>query len=274
LIAPVRARRHIGVLVRHDLRYSLSSPRGLLFLIFFALLWGWAFYQLAGGVAENLGKGETSFLIALVFDMKVLRLLQQRPPTLAAYFVVATLLTPLFAMLGSCDQTATDLGTRHIRFLIPRVGRAEIFIARLLGATMLVTCAQLLAGVGATIVTLIASSGDTGDIIAYGAQVTAILIVYSLPFIALMSFVSAAMASVGLALLVGLGGYVLLAIALSALLLKGAAATIVPLLLPSGLKPHFQQPDVGPALLGAAACLIYAAAYAVLGWQVFRKRDA
>ena len=161
------------------------------------------------------------------------------------------MLTPLFAMLGSCDQTATDLGTRHIRFLIPRVGRAEIFIARFVGAAVLVTCAQLLAGVGATIVTLVASGGDSGEIIAFGAQVTAILIVYSLPFVALMSFVSAAMASVGLALLVGLGGYILLTIALSAVPLKGTAATIVPLLLPSGLKQFFHQPELGPAIAAA-----------------------
>ena len=273
-MASVRARRHIGVLVRHDLRYSLSSPRGLLFLIFFALLWGWAFYKLAGGAAENLGKGQDSLLIAWLFDIKVLQLVQERPPTLVAYFVVATLLTPLFAMLGSCDQTATDLGTRHIRFLIPRVGRAEIFIARFIGAAVLVTGAQLLAGVGATIVTLIASDNGSGEIIAFGAQVTAILVVYSLPFVALMSFVSAAMASVGLALLVGLGGYILLTIALSAAPLKGTAATIVPLLLPSGLKQFFHQPDIGPALAAAAACFIYVAVYAALGWQVFRTRDA
>jgi ABC-type transport system involved in multi-copper enzyme maturation permease subunit len=273
-VATVRARRHIGVLVRHDLRYSLSSPRGLLFLIFFALLWGWAFYQLAGGAAENLGKGQDSLLIAWLFDMQVLHLIQERPPTLAAYFVVATMLTPLFAMLGSCDQTATDLGTRHIRFLIPRVGRAEIFIARFIGAAILVTCAQLLAGVGATIVTLVASTGDSAEIIRFGAQVTAILIIYSLPFVALMSFVSAAMASVGLALLVGLGGYVLLAIALSAIPLTGTAATIVPLLLPSGLKRYFHQTELGPALAAAGACFIYVAGYAGLGWQVFRKRDA
>jgi len=262
------------VLVRHDLRYALSSPRGLLFLIFFALLWGWGFYKLAGGAAEDLGKGQSSLLIAWLFDMKVLHLVQERPPTLVAYFVAATWLAPLFAMLGSCDQTASDLGTRHIRFLIPRVGRAEIFIARFLGAAILVTSAQLLAGVGATIVTMIASSGDRGDIVAFGAQVTAILMVYSLPFVALMSLVSAAMASVGLAMLVGLAGYVLLAIALSALPLEGTAATIIPLLLPSGLKPHFHQPDMGPALIAAAACLIYVAVYAVLGWQVFRRRDA
>jgi ABC-type transport system involved in multi-copper enzyme maturation permease subunit len=256
------------------LRYSLSSARGLLFLIFFGLLWGWILSKLAAGWAQELGTPKASFLIAWLFDTRVLRLFQERPLTLSAYFVIATWLTPLFAMLSSCDQTATDLGTRHIRFLIPRVGRAEIFIARILGATTLIAVAQLLAGVTATVITLIVGNDDAGVVISFGAQVTAILILYSLPFVALMSLVSAAMASVGLALLVGLGGYVIVAIALSAIPLKGAAATVVPLVLPSGLKPQLLQPDLGTAALGAAATLIYVAVYVALGWQIFRKRDA
>ena len=87
----------------------------------------------------------------------------------------------------------------------------------------MVSVAQLLAGIAATIVAIVVHGGDgnTGAIVAYGAQVTAFLIVYSLPIVALMSLVSAAMASVGLALLVGLGGYAILALALAWMPLDG-----------------------------------------------------
>ena len=168
----MRARRHIGVLIRHDLRYTLSSPRGLLFLVFFALFWSWMLVKLATGWAAQLGTPQAGFLVSWMFDATIARLVQERPAALAAYFVVATTLTPLFAMLASCDQTATDLGTRHIRFLIPRVGRAEIFVARLLGAAIVVSVAQLLAGIAATIVAIVVHGGDgnTGAIVAYGAS--------------------------------------------------------------------------------------------------------
>lgn len=278
----MRARRHIGVLVRHDLRYTLSSARGLLFLLFFSLFWVWVFSKLAGGLGERLGTPQAGFLVSWLFDSNVARLLQERPATLAAYFVVATTLTPLFAMLASCDQTATDLGTRHIRFLIPRVGRDEIFVARLIGAALLMTVAQLLAGVAATIIALIVQSGagaaagpgETARIVAYGAQVTGVLIVYSLPIVALMSLVSAAMASVGLALLVGLGGYAILGVALGMMPLEGAVAKIVSFLVPGGLKPYLLQPELGPALAACGGALGYVALYSFLGWQVFRTRDA
>jgi ABC-type transport system involved in multi-copper enzyme maturation permease subunit len=272
----VRARRHIGVLVRHDLRYTLSSARGLLFLVFFGLFWAWLFSKLAGDFGKNLGTPQAGFIVTWMFDSNVARLLQERPSTLAAYFVIAAMLTPLFAMLASCDQTATDLGTRHIRFLIPRVGRAEIFVARLVGAALLMTFAQLLAGIAATIVALVgqAEAGEAARIISYGAQVTGLLIVYSLPIVALMSLVSAAMASVGLALLVGLGGYAVLALALAWMPLEGRAQTVVTFLVPSGLKPYLLQPELGPALAACAGALAYAALYVFLGWQVFRTRDA
>jgi hypothetical protein len=82
------------------------------------------------------------------------------------------------------------------------------------------------------------------------------------------------MASIGLSLLVGLGGYVMLAVTLSWVPLKGAAATIASFLIPGGLKPYLLRPELGPALAGCAGTLPYIALYVFLGWQVFRTRDA
>ena len=273
----MRARRHIGVLVRHDLRYTLSSARGLLFLVFFGLFWSWVLWKLAGGLAAQLGTAQAGFLVSWLFDSNVARLVQERPATLAAYLVVATTLTPLFAMLASCDQTATDLGTRHIRFLIPRVGRAEIFIARLVGAAIVMSVAQLLAGIAATIVAIVVHGGgetSTAAIAGYGAQVTGFMIVYSLPIVALMSLVSALMASVGLALLVGLGGYAFLGVGLPLALSGTTVGTVVSFLMPGGLKPYLLQPELGPALAACAGAFGYVALFAFLGWQVFRTRNA
>lgn len=272
----MRARRHIGVLIKHDLRYTLSSARGLLFLIFFALAWGWVLWKLAGGLGEQLATPQGSFLLAWMFDSGVAQLFQDRPPTLAAYFVVGATLTPFFMILASCDQTASDIGTRHIRYLIPRVGRAEIFVSRLVGAAILVTFAQLAAGIAATIIAVVAHGGgdfSTGAIVGYGAAVTARLILYSLPFVALMSLVSAGMGSIGLALLVGLGAWAF-SLALGLMPLEGKAATIVSFVFPNGLKPFLLRSELGPALGACAGALAYIALFAFLGWQVFRRRDA
>ena len=239
------------------------------------MVWGGVLWKLAGGLGERLATPQAGFIVSWVFDASVAQMFQDHPPTLAAYFVAAAWATPLFGMLAACDQTATDIGTRHIRYLIPRVGRAEIFVARLLGASIVMSCAQLLAGTAATIIAIVLHSGgeiSTGAIVAYGAEVTGLLIVYSLPIVALMSFVSAAMASVGLALLVGVGGYVLLLI--PGWMLTGKAGTVLSFLVPGGLKPYLLQAAPGPSLAACAGALAYVALYVSLGWLVFRRRDA
>ena len=181
------------------------------------------------------------------------------------------MLTPLFAMLGSCDQTATDLGTRHIRFLIPRVGRAEIFVARFVGAAILVTrraaARRASRRPSSRSSSTAAATSAPARSSRYGAQVTGFLIVYSLPIVALMSLVSAAMASVGLALLVGLGGYAILAVALSADAAQGRGrrrSSSCPAAR-AGLKPYLLQPELGPALAACAGRSGYVALYAVPG---------
>jgi hypothetical protein len=269
-----RARSHLGVLVRYDLRYSLSSPRGLLFLVFFGIVWGWIFTKLAGGAAERIEGSGASMVLAWFLDEGVMRLLSERPPTLSAYFAIAMTLTPIFALIGAADQTATDLGTKHLRFLIPRVGRGDIFLARAIGASLLVIVGQLLAGIAATIITLVVHEGDAGTTVLYGLAVTAILCVYSLPFVALMSLVSAGMASVGLSLLVGVGGYLLLAVVLSFVLPSEGWPRYFAYVLPNGLKRHILQPAIGQLLAGVGAAVAYVALFAVLGWRVFKVRDA
>jgi hypothetical protein len=76
-----------------------------------------------------------------------------------------------------------------------------------------------------------------------------------------------------LTLLVGLGGYALLAVVLSWLPLPETAGKIVSFLVPSGLKPYLLQPEIGPAVVAGASAFAYVALYAFLGWQVFRTRD-
>ncbi len=150
-------------------------------------------------------------------------------------------------------------------------------MARLVGATIVVTIAQLLAGAAATIVAIALHGGgdiSTAAIVGYGARVTGLLIVYSLPIVALMSLVSAAMAWVGLALLVGLGGYAILGTGAGPDAAEGAAAKAVSFLVPGGLKPYLLQPELGPALAACAGALGYVALYVFLGWQLFRRRDA
>jgi hypothetical protein len=77
--AHVRARRHIGVLVRQDLRYTLSSARGLLFSDLLRAVLGLGPFEAGGRPRRAAGHAAGGFLAAWLFDANVARLLQERP---------------------------------------------------------------------------------------------------------------------------------------------------------------------------------------------------
>jgi ABC-type transport system involved in multi-copper enzyme maturation permease subunit len=267
-------RRPFGTLLKFDLRYALSSARGLLFLTMVVVVWGWILSKLASGFAERAHDPQIGMVMSFFLDGATLSLLQDQPATLSVFFIVAMSLTPFIAIVGSCDQTAGDLATKHLRFLIPRVGRNEIFFARFTGAAILVTATQLLAAIGGIVVQLKVGGYSTSAVLAFGAQVAAALVLYSLAFVALSSIVCAGLASVGLALITALGGYVLLIAIASFVSMSVPAAAYTAWLLPTGVKPQLMQTEMSSLLVGLAVLVAYAAAYLGLGRFVFHRRDA
>jgi ABC-type transport system involved in multi-copper enzyme maturation permease subunit len=268
------ARRPFATLLKFDLRYALTSARGLLFLTTVVVVWGWFLSKLASGFAEHARDPEIGAAMAFLFDGTTLRLLQDRPATLGTFFVVAMALTPFLAVIGACDQTAGDLATKHLRFIIPRVGRDEIFFARFTGAAILVAVSQLAAAVGAVFVQLRVGHYATSEVLGFGAHVALVLVLYGVAFVALTSIACAGLASVGLALICVLGGYVLVVAISSFLSMNMPAAAYVAYLLPVGVKHELMQPDLGSALLALGAVVAYALAYLALGRLVFKRRDA
>jgi ABC-type transport system involved in multi-copper enzyme maturation permease subunit len=273
-----KQRRHIGVLLRYDLKYALQSPRGLLFLVFFALFWAYWLQKLGSGFASKLQDPELGMMLGLFFDSTVVRLVREHAPSLVGFYYVALTVTPAFAMLGACDQTANDLGSKHLRFLIPRVGRFEIYLARFLGAATLVSGAQIMVGIAATVISLLvdggAQGGDPGRVILYGAVVTCSLVAYSISFVALMSILSALMASASLAALIGIGGYAMLVLIIGFVKQQWPAAEYASYLVPSGFKTRMLSPDLGSLALAILAQPVYVGVFLALGWRYFRGRDA
>lgn len=71
----------------------------------------------------------------------VRRLLEHHPPVLVALFALDLFLMPLLCTLLAYDQTATDIETKHVRYLLVRSDRASIYLGKTLGAWLLVMIA-------------------------------------------------------------------------------------------------------------------------------------
>jgi ABC-type transport system involved in multi-copper enzyme maturation permease subunit len=201
-------------------------------------------------------------------------LLHDRPAVLSAIFVILLFGLPFLLPFGAFNQTAGEIGSRGLRYLLLRTERANIFFGRML-ATLLFTALVL----GLTVATIALYVGlrlelyPAADVLGWSLYGFVVLTVLALPYIALCAWISAAnesaMASLVTCELV-VGGVLLVA------LWGGAHNEYLGwcrYALPWGLQTRLFAPDIGQVLLAIAACLGYAAVFTALGYRKFTRRD-
>lgn len=264
--------RHIRVLARHELSQSLLGTRGVLFLVIYGILWFWFLWKLSAGWAASLVEPDKLKIASWLLDPTLARVLfVEHSATLSVFFLICMGMIPIFTMWGAGDQTATDIGTRHLRFLIPRCGRAEIYVGRFLGALWFMAIVHALLACLGTIVALYTDAQP--DVIGYGLRVLVVTFLYTLPYVALMSLFGALMGSAAGAILVAIAAYAVVGVAAGFLSMRWEAAQYVAYLFPTPLKGALLIGQ-GTAYAGAVLLLaVYATVYFLLGWLVFSRRD-
>jgi hypothetical protein len=265
----------VKTLVRQDLYYSLKSARGLLFLVFFGVFWFWWLWKLSGGWAQMLANPDAGMVLSFIFDPKVAQsLFVNRAPTLSAFFLLAISTVPMFVLFAASDQTANDIGSKYLRFLTPRCNRIEIYIGRFIGAVILVAMAYTVITLCAAVISIMVDKDAFAGVLMDTPLVIVTLILYTIPFVALMSLCSVIVGSAGLSALVGISIYVTVLVIISVIGIKlPDFANAVSYLIPNATKSQFLQLSWSSTLAGAFAIPFYVAAYGYLGWMIFSKRD-
>lgn len=266
--------RILRLLLWQDLSEVLRSARGILFLVFFGIFWFWLFSLLSDGQAKFLGSKEAGFLLNWMFDATFTQtLFVERDPTLSAVFFMALGTAPFFVIIVASDQTATDIGTRYMRFLLPCCQRHEIFIARFFSTYILVVLAWGFVAISAMMLSSIAGTSRP-DSLMYSLQIWLSLSLYSLPLVGLMAFFAASVASVGLTVLTGLSTYIILAVlAWYVEAYMGKNLQWFTYILPNAFKAHLLGIQGKDAFTALITMPIYTFVYTSLAWLVFRKRD-
>ncbi len=265
----------VKILTFQDFYYALRSTRGLLFLVFFGVFWLWLFSKLTGGAAQWLANPEGSMLISWLFDPSVARsLFVNRSPTLSAFFLLAVSTVPFFVLFAASDQTANDIGSKYLRFLTPRCNRLEIFVARFLGAVLLVAISYVAITVIAAVIALSVDDVSMTSLLVDMLMVMLSLVAYSLPFIALMSLCSAVVGSAGLSALVGISVYVVVLVVVAVIGIKmPAAADVVSYLIPNATKSLIIKLQWSSLLQALIWVPVYVVVYGLIGWRIFSRRD-
>lgn len=267
-------RQRILRLCWFDLRYSLLSLKGLIFLVPFILFWYPLLHLTYANLSTLLARREILAFAGHFFDPAVVnKLLIENPPSLSLYFLFALSMLPFFAVLAGMDQFASDLGSGYFRLIGNRCRRGEIFIARYLSMLVLMIAAITAASLAAGMVSALKDQYPLAGVIAYLVRICCMLYLYAAALLAYMTIISSICSSAMGALFLGAVSYLLILFIILLVNGSGTAGEILPYLLPSALKPDLMLINGQSSLIAMAALILYAVSYNWLGWQIFKRRD-
>lgn len=211
--------RNIGIIARYEVGRLIRSTGGVLFLALAVTIYAYVTIKLvkwaaefksasdlaAGDPGANVLTGAIGWLVDIE-PGQLNTLIAKHPPFALVFFFVALAVNPLLAILGTSDQTASDIQTRNIRYLLLRTDRGSLFWGKVLGSLVFYGLSMaLLCGIIAGLSTW-AGASTVGDLLYFG-RIWLTLTVFALPFIALNAFSGALTGHPGLALITTLGYY-------------------------------------------------------------------
>lgn len=285
-MTPAMRPRDIGIVIAHEIRRLLRGPQGILFCVLFA----GAFVPLAFWMRElaiKLGdfRGPASARgMEIVYEPlawfteldkeTISGLVQDHPPALLLFFSSALFFTPFLAMMGSFDQTASDIRIRGLRYVLLRTDRTSLYIGKTLGALSVFAALSLLAVmlVGVLLAMTDGGLGGAGGVV-YLARIWASVVVFAVPFVALMGLTNALTGHPYLAL--GLGFGIQFAVWLLATIGGNYVDALahVQLIFPTAFKYHLVSDGMGDVVQALAQQAAFTAVVFTAGWLAFRRRD-
>ena len=201
-------------------------------------------------------------------------LLDDRPALLSAVVLILLYVMPFLVAIGAFNQFSGDIQTRGLRYQLLRTDRANIFFGRFLGISIFnVGVTALLVGAIVLYLGFKVKFYPWGDVITWGLRGFFALVVVSIPYIALCSWISSSFDApfgslVMCKLIVGV-------IPLLALLGRNTWEPLqyIQYVIPWGIQKFLLHPDTFTLLASVGACLGYSVAFLSIGYFLFSRRD-
>lgn len=279
--------RTVQVVSRFELRQAFRAPNGVLFMALFGIFFGWVLSKLYGFADELIELksqistvdpallGDSLGIMSWLIDLEgkaFLGLLQSHSPFMVLAFYLVIGATPFFALLASFDQMASDIHSRHVRFLLLRADRVSLYMGK---ALAVLTLYALVVGVyvfAAWGLGVVSGAAEVSEVL-YAARMWITCVLFAVPFVALSACAATMVGHPMLGLLTSLG-YVIVVWMMSAVASFGnPALEKIDILSPSAWKYELLLDD----LAGLAPVLIHVGVFTliitVLGLTVARRRD-
>lgn len=191
IVSPKGSISGVMLLAQFELKKILFSTRGLIAVIAFALVWLLILWYPVKEASVYLFSTEfKQFITALFGEDSVSELFTWQVPEMAIVWVAALYLFPLFSILVSADQFASDRARGTFRFLTLRTSRNTLFFGRFTGY-LLIQALLLLLTLFATLL-LVAYRDINAILPALGSSLFVFvnIMIVLLPYTALMAILS------------------------------------------------------------------------------------
>jgi len=188
--------RSLWIIAQFELVRLFATRRGLLTLFTFAIVW---YFMLTGPVmtaAEFIQQNASGSMPSMLLNSVGLGQLLAWPiAEFSAYWQLSLYLFPIFSVLFSADQTASDRDRGSLRFLTMRCSRDSIFLGRFVGQMIIQTILVILTLITTFIVSIYSNPAALISSLQCLLLISANLFFVLLPFTAMMALLSAAVRS-------------------------------------------------------------------------------
>lgn len=278
--------KHVKILMGFELRQSFKTAPFVLasLFLFLPLIWFLSKLSNHADLINDLSSGnitqEQTFLLGAVKWMAgmdegfVNRLFMDHSAFVTMMFVLTAFAVPFLTMIAALDQNASDIGSKGIRFLLPRTSRDNLLVGRFLGIMFSWSTMLILSGLAVTITALVLDDvHGTSLVIADGFWFTVGVILVAAPFAAFMALCSVVTGNPLLSVTMGIGTY------LGVFLLGGLGGWIhsslkmFRFLFPAPLRYDLMLGDTSQMSIAVVAMIAYSIAFLVLAGMFLRKRD-
>lgn len=184
--------RHFSLICLFELKKLLASRKGWLYLMTFAVVWGFILFYPIRSVADFLGDQQNKMIGAGFLELLGFgSLLDWKIPELGVYWHFALIIFPLLTISISADQTCSGRERGTLRFLCLRVSRDSVFFGRFAGM-MLIQLLLIFGSLsGAVILALYRDINLMPEAFNSALAILVNLFIVLLPFTAMMAALSA-----------------------------------------------------------------------------------
>lgn len=178
-------------IAQHEVLKLFATRRGWISIAAFVLIWAMILFFIIEPAIRFLSNEETGGLIGMLFGDRASTLVNNWATLeVSLYWMVALYVLPMFAILISADQMASDRTRGSLRYLLLRCSRTALFLSRFAGQLLIMALLVIVTYFSTVAMSAFYSPERAVDMLPDAVPVIVNVWLVLMPYVALMSLLS------------------------------------------------------------------------------------